>query len=40
MFVNQCPIPKYKPVFKRFAYENKFIYSALSVLGSENLSKK
>lgn len=37
-FVDQCPIPKYKPVFKRFTYENKGIYAALSLMQSGTLT--
>lgn len=38
MFVDQCPLPKYKHLLKIFEYENKNIYSAFSLLGSSNIT--
>lgn len=39
-FLAQCPIPKFKGVFERFDYENKGIYSALSLVKSIKLDKQ
>lgn len=38
LFVDQCPMPKYKELFKRFDFENKSIYSAFSLIYSQDLS--
>lgn len=38
LFVQQCPIPKFAPLFKRFDYDGKGIYAAFSLVQSESLT--
>jgi hypothetical protein len=37
LFLQQCPAPKLKPIFKRFDYENKRAFAALSLVRSQQL---
>jgi hypothetical protein len=39
LFLEQCPLPKFRAFFSRFTYENKMIYPALSLIKSSELSR-